>query len=301
MSDHTMVTIAKKARIKVLELIYKAQTSHIGSNFSAIDIMAVLFEKVDPKEDEIILSKGWAAAAWYYFLWRKGIISEEELNSFCGPCDKCLGTGFWEQYGRRNAVCFKCDGYGQSKFIGLVEPMNRWGLRIGGGSMGLGLPGAVGLALAKKLKKEEGKVYVLLSDGECQIGTFYESILLTKQHSLSNLVVLVDNNKFCAMGRTKDILDIEPLHTRIRTFGWYVQRINGHNFSDIESSLEFIDKNAPNLIICDTEKGFPISFMRSNNVFHYKSPSPDEYRDAMYESMFGISFQCNDCGCRWLQ
>jgi len=87
--------IAIEARKKVLEMIYKAQTSHIGSNFSAVDIMAVLFETADLDKDKIILSKGWAAASLYYFLWRKGRITEEELDSYCQKviCDKCKGTG----------------------------------------------------------------------------------------------------------------------------------------------------------------------------------------------------------------
>ena len=83
--------IATDARKKVLELVYKAQTSHIGSNFSIIDIMAVLFEKVDLDKDKVILSAGWKAAALYYFLWRKGRITEEELNSYCMPCSKFIG------------------------------------------------------------------------------------------------------------------------------------------------------------------------------------------------------------------
>lgn len=87
--------IATDARKKVLELIYKAQTSHIGSNYSVIEILTVLFEKIDLDRDKAILSKGWAAAALYYFLWRKGRITEEELNSYCQQviCDECKGTG----------------------------------------------------------------------------------------------------------------------------------------------------------------------------------------------------------------
>ena len=90
--------IARQARIKVLEMIYKAQTSHIGSNFSCIDIMAVLFEKIDLYKDKFILSKGWAAASLYYFLWKKGRITEEELNSYCQKvnCPDCNGTGIAE-------------------------------------------------------------------------------------------------------------------------------------------------------------------------------------------------------------
>lgn len=87
--------IARAARLKVLDLIFAAQTSHIGSNFSAIDIMAVLFSKIDLDKDKFILSAGWKAAALYYFLWTKGRITEEELNSYCQQikCDECDGTG----------------------------------------------------------------------------------------------------------------------------------------------------------------------------------------------------------------
>src|SRR3990167_10363431 len=169
--------IAKDARLRVLDLIYGAQTSHIGSNFSCIDILAVLFEKIDLDKDKFVLSKGWVAASLYYFLWRKGRITEEELNSFCKE---------------------------GSKFIGLAEPITP-DIMIAGGSMGLGLPGAVGLALAKKIKKEEGKVYVLMSDGEMQSGTFWESILITRHHKLDNLVILVDYNGLQAMGETRDV------------------------------------------------------------------------------------------------
>lgn len=106
MPNHTKVaTKAKNARLKVLDLIHSAQTSHIGSNFSAIDIMASIFDRIDLDKDKFILSAGWKAAALYYFLWDKGIISEDELKSFCQSgskfiglvepidCDCCNGTG----------------------------------------------------------------------------------------------------------------------------------------------------------------------------------------------------------------
>ena len=248
--------IAKEARKTVLRLIYKAQTSHIGSCFSAIDIMAVLFEKVNINKDEVVLSAGWKAAAWYYFLWRKGVITEKELNSFCMP---------------------------NSPFIGLVEPMGRWGLRIGGGSMGLGLPGAVGLALAKQLKGEDGKVYTLLSDGECQIGTFYESLLIAKQCNLSNLIVLIDNNFYQAMGETKNILNIEPLKEKFLSCGWQVYQIDGHNYEQIENALNYPQNDHPYVIICDTIKGRGVSKFEGNNLYHYKAPSKEEYLEALNE------------------
>ena len=246
--------VAREARKKVLELIYKAQTSHIGSNFSAIDIMAVLFEKVDIEKDEVILSAGWKAAAWYYFLWKKGVITEEELNSFC-------------QEG--------------SKFIGLVEPMNRWGLRFAGGSMGFGLPAAVGFALSKKLKGEDGKVYVLMSDGELQCGTTWESVLIAKHNNLDNLVVIVDNNKFQAMGKTEEILSATTWPLWDETYIWSgVKEIDGHNFEEINNALD--NKNT-NIILANTIKGKGVSFMENNNLWHYTSPNEEQYKLALKE------------------
>src|SRR3990167_10249553 len=183
---------AKKSRIKCLELVYKAQTSHIGSLFSCADIMAVLFEKIDLRNDKFVLSAGWKACMLYYHLWRKRKITNEELNSYCQP---------------------------GSKFIGLTEPIIPE-ILFSGGSMGMGLPAAVGFALAKKLKKEEGKVYVIMSDGELAVGTTWESALIASHHQLDNLVVICDYNGWQAMGKTNEILNIEPLIDKWRAFGW---------------------------------------------------------------------------------
>jgi len=238
MADYSK--IANDARKKVLELIFKAQVSHIGSNFSAIDIMAVLFEKIDLDKDKFVLSAGWKAASLYYFLWKKGRITEDDLNSFCMP---------------------------GSKFIGLAEPICK-DIIIAGGSMGLGLPGAVGLALAKKLKGEAGKVYVLMSDGELQIGTFWESLLISRQHKLDNLVVIIDKNGFCAMGKTEDILSV-PDH-------FSTSDIDGHNYEEIEKAIE-----DGGWIMANTIKGKGVSFMENDNLYHYKQLSEDEYNNAL--------------------
>src|SRR3989344_1802973 len=194
--------VARNARETVLRMIYHAQSSHIGSNFSCIDILSVLFEKMDIKKDKFIASKGWVAASVYYFLAEKGISPKEDLERYCGPNEEV--------------------------YIGLVEPQGKFGLEFAGGSMGFGLPAGIGFALAKKLNNDEGKIHVLMSDGEMQIGTAWESVLIAKQHSLSNLVVWVDNNRLQAMGPTKEILNVEPIDERVKSFGWAVQRVNGH-------------------------------------------------------------------------
>lgn len=249
--------ISTEARKKVLEIIYKAQTSHIGSNFSCIDLLTVLFEKADLDKDKIILSKGWAAASLYYFLWRKGRITEKELDSYCQP---------------------------GSKFIGLAEPITP-DIPAAGGSMGFGLPFGVGFALAKKLKKEKGKIYVLMSDGEMQCGTTWECAMLASHHKLNNLYVLIDYNQLQAMGKTNKILNIEPLKEKWKTFGWQVREINGHNFKEIEKALILTSpsKIKPLIVITHTIKGYPISFMKNDNLYHYKNLSKKEYNKTLKE------------------
>lgn len=245
---------AREARLKVLDLIYKAQTSHIGSNFSCIDILTVLFDKIDLNKDKFVLSAGWKAASLYYFLWKKGRITEEELNSYC-------------QEG--------------SKFIGLAEPIVPE-IQIAGGSMGLGLPGAVGLALAKKLKGEEGTVYCLMSDGELQIGTTWESALVAKQHKLDNLVVIADCNGFQAMGKTDEILKIDDAEATFDTLGWMTRTIPGHDYQAIENRLPNLTV-VPKIIFAQTTKGKGVSFMENNNTWHYAQLKEDDYLKAKIE------------------
>ena len=236
---------ATKARLKILDLIYKAQSSHIGSNFSCVDILTTLFSKdteiFNFKEDKFILSAGWKVATFYYFLQQNGRISEDELNSYCQE---------------------------NSKFIGLAEPITE-DITFAGGSMGLGLPASVGFALAKKLKGENGKIFCLMSEAECQSGTFNESINIANKYKLDNLKILIDINGLQAMGETKDILPIE--------FGGHFY--DGHSYEEIIKAL-----NSNEMIICfKTIKGKGVSFMENNNIWHYKSPNENEYIKAKEE------------------
>jgi transketolase len=255
--------IANETRKIVLRLIYQAQTSHIGSNFSCIDILTVLYSIAnidkDLKEDRdrIVISKGWVAATVYALLAKKGIIPEEDLETYC-----------------ENG----------SKYIGLAEPYVR-GIEAAGGSMGFGLPFGVGFALAKKLKKEKGKAFILMSDGEMDCGTTWESALISAHHKLDNLTVVVDFNGLQAMGKVKEILDIEPLKDKWEAFGWEVREIDGHNFEEIERSLTApsLQKEKPIVIIAKTIKGKGVSFMEEKNLYHYKAPSDEEYQMALKE------------------
>ena len=255
--------IANNIRKTVLKMVFEAQTSHIGSNFSAIDILTVLFEKINLKQDKLIISKGWVAASIYAFLERKGYISKKDLESFC-------------QSG--------------SKFIGLIEPLGLPGCEFSGGSMGYGLPAGVGFALAKRLKNEQGKVYVLMSDGEQAIGTTWESALIAAHHKLDNLVVIVDDNGFQAMGRVEEILSTRLLQSKWRSFDWGVATVNGHNYKLIEQWLKNANKykgkyweGLPKCIIAETIKGKGVSFMENNNEWHYRQLDKRNYELAKKE------------------
>lgn len=250
METSTYKQKAKDARLAVLDMIYKAQSSHIGSNFSVIDILTVLFEKADLKKDKIILSAGWKAAAFYYFLADKGYFPKEELLTY-------------NQEG--------------SRLIGLTEP-GVPGVWFAGGSMQMGLPAAVGFALSKKMKGEDGKVYCILSDGELAGGMIYESSIIALHHELDNLVILVDNNHLQAMGLTSNILNT------ISHKAFLYPSIDGHSVEQIEKifNINCEGKN-PHTYIFDTVKGKGVSFMENNNLYHYKNLSEEEYLKAKEE------------------
>ena len=243
-----------EARLTILNLIYKAQTSHIGSNFSCVEIMESVFNRINFDEDKFILSAGWKACALYYFLHREGRITDRQLDSYCQK---------------------------DSPFIGLTEPIIPE-IPFSGGSMGMGLPAAVGMALAKKVKGEEGTIYCLMSDGEMDCGTTWESALIASHHQLDNLVVLVDNNGYQAMGEKRDILDTDFLDIKFREFGWRAEVCDGHNVSDMNYYLDS-RHDKPTILIANTVKGNGVSFMEDNNLWHYKAPSEEEYIKAKEE------------------
>ncbi len=258
--------IATDARKKVLQMIHKAGTSHVGSNFSCIDIMAVLFAKMNidknlkEDRDRFILSKGWAAASLYYFLAQKDIISKEDLESYCME---------------------------DSKYIGLSEPDVR-GVEVAGGAMGHGLPMALGMALGAKLAGEQWQTYVLMSDGELDCGTTWESALLAAHHKLGNLTLIIDCNEFQAMGTKHEVLDMEPLADKWRAFHWEVLEINGHDYGHIDSALEHAlhsKRVRPLVVIARTLKGSggqtACDIFENKLEWHYKNVDKDTYQRAL--------------------
>ncbi len=198
-------------------------------------------------------SKGWAAATTYILLARRGQIPESDLDKFPNK-----------------------------PYINLVE-IGVNGVETTGGSMGHGLPVALGIALGQKKLGTPGHVYCIMSDGELNEGTSWEGALVGGHHALDNLTVLIDRNTWQAMGKTEEVLKLEPLEDKWRAFGWDVLRVNGHDYQAIEKALLAPMAGKPKVIICDTVKGKGVSFMEHTLVFHYKVIDKETYDKAMTE------------------
>lgn len=175
-------------------------------------------------------------------------------------------------------LCKKCNGSGkiQSKFIGLAEPVHP-DIIASTGAMGHGLPVALGVALGAKLTGEKRKTYVLMSDGELDCGTTWECAALASHHNVSNLILIIDCNDFQAMGQKKEVLNMEPLAEKWKSFNWNVMEIDGHNYSQIEKALKKAKGNPkkPSVIIARTVKGSggqtACNIFENKLEWHYKN------------------------------
>ena len=265
----TSLDFAKEIRKLTLKMVFNAKASHIGGAFSMADILAVLYNNIlnlDPSEpnndnrDRFLLSKGHACTSLYATLGLKGFFDVEELNTYATNGSKFLSH--------------------TSHYISGVE--------ISAGSLGHALPISCGLAIAAKKKQKSWKTYCLLSDGELNEGSNWESILLAPQLKLNNLILIVDYNKIQSFGFIKDIIDIEPLSKKLEAFNWETYEIDGHNHEELLETFKLCDNLnlKPKVIICNTVKGKGVSFMENKLLWHYKSPSQEEYNQALKELNF---------------
>ena len=245
----------------------RAKSSHIGSSFSMVELLVVLYGgvlRVRPNEpqwdarDRFILSKGHACAALYAVLAEKGFFPLTWLDDFY------------------------LDGAhlaGHSTHTGVP------GIEMSSGSLGHGLSVACGMALADKRDGNKRRVFALLSDGECDEGSTWEAVLFAPQHKLDNLVAIVDYNKIQSLGTVKEVLDLEPLAAKWRACGWGVREIDGHDLGAIERTLTKVpfERGKPSCVIAHTVKGKGVSFMENKLLWHYRSPQGDELERAYAE------------------
>jgi transketolase len=240
--------IAKEIRKRILKLSNTAKSSHVGSSLSIVDILLILYKFFIKKNNTFVLSKGHACLAYYCILQKFGYISNKILNS----------------YGNNNTILLA--------HVSHKVP----GVEFSTGSLGHGLPYATGRALAEKINKKNNKIYVLISDGELNEGTTWESLLFASFHKLDNLIVIIDYNKIQSLDFTKNVLKLEPLKEKFKSFNCNIKNINGHDFNQIYKSLLVSKNGKPTVIIANTIKGKGVKFMEGKILWHYKSPSTQE-------------------------
>lgn len=258
---------ANKIRREVLEMVYKAQSGHLGGSLSVVEIISVLYfseMKIDPENpnwperDRLVPSKGHCAPSIYVALALKGVVEPEAL------------------YDLRQIGCI-LQGH---------PCMNKVpGIDISTGSLGHGLSIGLGMALGAKLKKKGFNVYVLLGDGELDEGQNWDAAMAAAKYSLSNLIAIVDRNRVQLDGPTKDIMPLEPLAEKWKAFNWKTKVIDGHNIAEIIEGIQWAKQNlgSPSVIIANTTKGKGVSFMEDSHEWHGKPPSPEEYEKAKKE------------------
>jgi transketolase len=258
--------LANRIRIHAMRMIRNAKSSHLGSNFSMAEIMAVLYSRIlnvspetadDPNRDRLILSKGHAAAGYYAVLSECGFFPMEWLDSF----------------------------YTDGAKLGGHATRGIPGIEVSSGALGHGLPMAAGMALAGKRDEASWRVFAVLSDGECDEGSTWEAAMLAAHHGLDNLVAVIDYNKIQALGQTKDIMDLEPFADKWIAFGWAVREVDGHDCCALESILSAIPVKSekPTCVIAHTVKGKGVSFMEDTLLWHYRNPQGEEYENALRE------------------
>jgi len=258
------IDLAQKIRIHAVKMVAQSNSSHIGSTLSMADILAVLYMdvlRVDPKQpdwperDRFILSKGHAAAGLYAVLALRGFFPMAWLERFCQEGSLLLGH------------------------VSHHVP----GVELSTGSLGHGLPVGCGMALADKREKKSPRVFVILSDGECDEGSSWEAALFAAHHKLDNLVAIVDANRLQGFGRVDEVLKLEPFAEKWRAFRWAVREVDGHDHQALRTLLNQVpfEPDHPSLVLAHTVKGKGISFMEDQLAWHYKSPNSEQLSQAL--------------------
>jgi transketolase len=259
--------LANRIRLHALRMTSGAGSSHIGSVFSMADILAVLYGevlRVDPANprwkdrDRFILSKGHAGAGVYAVLAERGFFPIEKLDSHYR------------------------DG---SDLSGHVSHKGVPGVELSTGSLGHGLPVGAGMAYAAKLDAASHRVFVLLSDGECDEGSNWEAILFASHHRLDGLIVIVDYNKVQSLKPVAETLGLEPFADKWRSFGWNVTEVDGHDHGQLRGALSSlpVETGKPTCVIAHTIKGKGVSFMEHSVLWHYRTAKGDEFAAAENE------------------
>lgn len=238
--------MARELRKEIVKIALDSGIGHFGGSFSIVEILVALYKDTLKEKDKLILSKGHGCLGFYCMLKEKGYNPKIQAHP---DLDEEQGI-----------ICTT-------------------------GSLGHGLPIGVGMAFARKLKKEEGHIFVIIGDGECQEGTIWESLNLARRFELDNLTIIVDYNKLQALGSVIEIMKETNLKNKFEAFGCNTMEIKGHDFKEIFESLnsDRIKLNIPRAIIAHTIKGKGVSFMENEPKWHTRDMSDEELKKAYTE------------------
>jgi len=259
--------LARKCRVEIVKMVYRAQAGHPGGSLSEIDIISALYANYmrvnsdDPNwedRDRFILSKGHASPGMYAILAEMGFISKEDLNSY-----RVLGG--------------VCQGHVDMKWCPGVD--------FSAGSLGMGLSFGMGCSIAARLDCSERNVFVMVGDGEIQEGSIWEAAMAAKHHELGNLKVILDRNRIQNDDFCETQMRMFDIPGKWKSFGWDVMEIDGHNTEEIVKGLDFLvnTNDNPAILIAHTIKGKGVSYMEDNPAFHGAAPNDDQFRVAMEE------------------
>lgn len=258
--------LAWNIRRHAIEMVHSAHASHIGGVLSCADILAVLYADIarynakNPRweeRDRIILSKGHNGVGLYAVLAECGFFSVEDLT----------------EYGKNG-----------SKFSCHVSHKEVPGVEISTGSLGQGVCVACGMALNGKIKNKEYRVFAIVGDGECNEGSVWEMAMFAAQYKLENFTVIVDCNGMQAMGNCREIIDMEPLTEKWKSFGWEtIEVFNGNDHEQLKAAFLAEHNQKPKVILARTIKGKGVSFMENQLLWHYRDPQGEEYKQAIKE------------------
>lgn len=249
-------------RKRILELALKSGPSgaHLGGALSLVEVLVALYSVANishgDSRDRVILSKGHGALALYTALELKGKMSKELVDTF-----ETNGTHLFAH---------------ASKDV-------EHGIEFSGGSLGLGISYAVGVALACKEKGLNNHVYVIVGDGECNEGLFWEALMAIKQFQLNNMTIIVDNNGLQADGFTNEIIDLSPMADKLQAFGLKAIEVDGHDIEALVKVLSSKEEDHPAAIVANTVKGKGVSFMENSAAWHHGVLNQKKYDKAMEE------------------
>jgi transketolase len=261
MEINNLFKIKKDCLKEILTLYKKVNAGHIGASLSCLDILVYLHFYQMNKNDKFILSKGHAALALYVVLAKSGYFDESMLSSF----------------------------YQNGTLLAAHPPCNRNlnGIHFGTGSLGHGLPLATGFDFYNMFTNKMNNVYCIASEGDCNEGSTWEAALFAAQHKLKNLYLIIDNNKLQGFGNSDEILSLEPIIDKWRSFNFDVAIAkNGNDFKSLHDSFENLrtkNTNKPKCIIARTTKGNGVSYMENKMEWHYLPMNDDQYSQAMEE------------------